>query len=258
MDHALDLLTAFDEQRLELSVAEIARRIGTHRSTASRLAALLHQRGFLQRVGQLYRPGVELVRLGALAVDGIDLVAHLRPAMEMLSSRTGETVDLGVADGDAVLTVAEIRSTHLLSYAGWAGRRSPAHSASSGKVLLAFGALAPRFPLARHTGQTITDPGTLARELGEVRRRGWAFVAEEQEAGLMAMAAPVFDDGGKCVAALSVAAPSQRMDCSVGERYASWCRTAIQESGPVRAAHLQRAGDRRLRRDLDERRTARP
>jgi DNA-binding IclR family transcriptional regulator len=239
--HALDLLSLFDDDVLGLTVSEIARRAGIHRSTASRLAALLHRRGFLARSGQSYRPGNELVRLGALAVAGMDLVTHFRPVMERLGLATGETVDLGVPDGDAVLTVAEIPGTHLLSCAGWAGRRSPAHAASSGKVLLAFEALTPRYPLARYTPRTLTGQAALEEDLAEVRHRGWSAAVEEMEAGLVAVAAPAFDEAGNCIAALSVAGPAQRMDETVRASYAHRCVTAVGEAGPVRSAQRRLA-----------------
>ena len=135
--------------------------------------------------------------------------------MERLSRLCGETVNLAVADGDGVLNVEEIPSTFILSFSGgWAGRRTPPHAAANGKVLLAYGAL--ELPvtgeLQRFTARTVVSRRRLAAELAEVRRLGYATAIGELEEGLAAVAAPIFDSAGRCVAALSVSGPDSRLD----------------------------------------------
>ena len=51
----------------------------------------------------------------------------------------------------------------------------------------------------------------LARELAEVRRRGWASAVGECEDGLNGVAAPIRDGDGRCVGALSVSGPAYRL-----------------------------------------------
>ncbi len=211
-ERVLTVLKAFDDSRMELGVADIARALSVHKSTASRLAAALERTGFLTRVGRRYRLGVEIIRLGTLALRSFDLVATMQPIMEKLSQRTGETVNLAVPDGGGVLNVAEVPSTYILSCSGgWIGRRTRPHAVANGKVLLAYGALRPPTVLERYTPQTIVSPGALASELAAVRRAGYATAVAELEEGLVAVAAPVFDPGGTCVAALSISGPEYRM-----------------------------------------------
>jgi IclR family transcriptional regulator, acetate operon repressor len=213
-DRVLQLLKSFDDTRVELGVAEIARALDVHKSTASRLAAALERAGFLARAGRRYRLGVEIIRLGAIALRSFDLVAMMQPGMEKVSQQTGETVNLAVPDGADVLNVAEVASTYILSCSGgWIGRRTRPHAVANGKVLLAYGALplpAPR-TLERYTPRTITTLDALARELDQVREDGYAKAVAELEEGLVAVAAPVFDPAGTCVAALSVSGPEFRM-----------------------------------------------
>jgi DNA-binding IclR family transcriptional regulator len=61
------------------------------------------------------------------------------------------------------------------------------------------------------TPRTIADPAVLEQELEEVRQRGYATAVEELELGLHAVAAPVFDSAGNCVAAVSISGPSYRL-----------------------------------------------
>ena len=211
-ERALALLTTFDESRTEIGVTEMAESLGVHKSTASRLAAALERAGFLNRAGKRYRLGVELIRLGTLALRSFDVVATMQPAMEKLSRQTGETVNLAVPDGADILNVAELPSTYILSCSGgWTGRRTKPHAVANGKVLLAYGAIAVPSQLDRYTEHTITTQGALRDQLAAVRRDGYATATAELEDGLVAVAAPVFDGTGACVAALSVSGPAYRM-----------------------------------------------
>ena len=226
-DRVLQLLKTFDDARVELGVAEIARALDVHKSTASRLAAALERAGFLTRAGKRYRLGVEVIRLGTIALRSFDLVATMQPGMEKVSQQTGETVNLAVPDGTDVLNVAEVASTYILSCSGgWIGRRTRPHAVANGKVLLAYGAISPPTVLERYTPQTITSPDRLASELARVRREGYATAVAELEEGLIAVAAPVFDPSGACIAALSITGPEYRMPPETLDSLGRLCASA--------------------------------
>ena len=226
-ERVLALLKSFDDTRVEQGVAEIARTLGVHKSTASRLAAALERSGFLARRGKRYRLGVEVIRLGSLALRSFDLVATMQPAMEKLSQRTGETVNLAVPDGADVLNVAEVPSTYILSCSGgWIGRRTKPHAVANGKVLLAYGVLPRPAALERYTTRTITSFEALDAELATVRRDGYATAIAELEEGLVAVAAPVFDPAGTCVAALSISGPEFRMRADALDALGHLCGSA--------------------------------
>jgi IclR family transcriptional regulator, acetate operon repressor len=211
-ERALALLTSFDDSRIELGVTEMADSIGVHKSTASRLAAALERAGLLSRHGRRYRLGLEVIRLGTLALRSFDFIASMQPAMDKLSQQTGETVNLAVPDGADILNVAEVASTFILSCSGgWIGRRTKPHAVANGKVLLAYGAIGIPLTLKRYTDHTIVTRDALEAELAAVRRNGYATAVAELEDGLVAVAAPVFDGAGTCVAALSVSGPAYRM-----------------------------------------------
>ncbi|HEY5361646.1 MAG TPA: IclR family transcriptional regulator [Streptosporangiaceae bacterium] len=211
-ERVLALLTSFDDARPEQGVTELAQIIGVHKSTASRLAAVLERAGLLSRHGRRYRLGLETIRLGTLALRSFDFVASMRPAMEKLSRQTGETINLALPDATGILNVAEVPAAFILSCSsGWIGRRTQPHAVANGKVLLAHGAIPLPRHLERYTDQTITDPAILAAELAAVRANGYATAVGELEDGLVAVAAPVFDSSGDCIAALSVSGPAFRL-----------------------------------------------
>jgi DNA-binding IclR family transcriptional regulator len=214
VDRALQMLLAFDgEEQRQLTVAALATTLGVHRSSASRLAATLAQRGFLERVpgSDAFRLGPALGRLGLLSMGGRGLISESREAMERLADRTGEAVVLSVREGDAVVDVAQVSGPHIVGIRNWIGRRTPLHASSDGKVFLACGPDPPPEPWPAPTDRTITDREALARELEQVRARGWATAVGELEEGLNGVAVPVRDGAGRCVAALSVSGPAYRL-----------------------------------------------
>jgi DNA-binding IclR family transcriptional regulator len=201
-----------------LGVSELGRRLGVHKATASRLAGTLAERGLLERdpLTDRYRLGFGLIRLAGAALAGLDLVSSARPVLEDLAEETQETVTIGVVSGDEVVSVDQVTGTRSIVSVSWVGRRTPLHTTSTGKVLLAFMEDAERErhisrPLVRSTNRSIVDAAALRSQLADVRRRGYAQTLEELEQGLNAVAAPVRQADGRVVAALSVSGPAFRM-----------------------------------------------
>jgi DNA-binding IclR family transcriptional regulator len=202
----------------EIGVSELGRQLGVHKATASRLAAVLAERGLLERdpVSERYRIGFGLVRLAGAAMSGLDLVRLARPILETLAERSREASNLGVRSGDDVVYVDQIAGSRAIVTVSWVGRRTPLHCTSNGKVLLAWAdeqdrerVLAGR--LEAFTSHTVTDADALRTELGVIRRRGFAQAIEELEDGLNAVAAPVRQADGRVIAALGVSGPAFRM-----------------------------------------------
>lgn len=210
-DKALAILTAFDEGRPDLGVSELAVELGLHKSTVSRLLAALERRGLVRREGERFAPGPELARLGALAVRGLPLAAAARSPLELLAEQTGETVNLAVREGERALNVLQVDARHFVGVTDWTGRAAPLHASANGKALLAFGDSPLGGRLSRLTPRTIVDRGGLRAELERARSAGFAVAVEELELGLHAVAAPVFDATGSCVAAVSVSGPAYRL-----------------------------------------------
>src|SRR5512143_659027 len=139
VDRAASLLIALGETEGEAGVTELARRLGLHKSTASRLLATLQRRGLVEQDEETgkYRLGLVVIRLAEQAERTLDLRGIAMPELERLARLTRETVSLAVLDGDASLTVAQADGPNLVAVADWTGRTTPLHCVASGKVLLA-------------------------------------------------------------------------------------------------------------------------
>ena len=218
VDRAASLLLALGESQGEVGVTELSRRLGLHKSTASRLLATLERRGLVEQDEETgrYRLGLVVIRLAGRAERTLDLRGIALPELERLARLTHETAGLGVLEGDRVQFVAQADGPSLIAVGDWTGRASALHANASGKVLLA--SLAERevlgivrCGLTRYTDRTITDLEPLLEELARARRRGYAIALSELENGLNAVAAPVEDVRGRVVAAVELWGPSFRL-----------------------------------------------
>ncbi|MEO6570655.1 MAG: IclR family transcriptional regulator [Ilumatobacteraceae bacterium] len=201
----------------ELSLSELARRVGVAKSTAHRTCAVLTDAGMLTRTeGGRYRLGLRLIEYGHLATARSPVGEHALPLLVELRSALGETVQIGVPAGPDVVYVERVEGNRALRYSTDNSRRGPIHRSSAGKVLAAFvpGLLDLRISrgLAPSTGYTIVVPDVLRAEIDKVRQRGWARSVDETEIGMSSLAVPVRSEpGGPVVAAISMVGPTSRV-----------------------------------------------
>lgn len=214
---ALDLLDCFVEDE-ELGVSEVARRLGVAKSTAHRLLTTLASRGLIEQssVTGKYRLGLHLFELGHLALSRIELRKRSRTLLEEVRERTGWTVHLSIRQGADALFLERLPTLRGMRVMQEYRRRWPLHTTSSGKAICAFdpeGAAArieAGFP--KFTTHTITSPERFRDELEHIRRVGYATSHQELMYSLSSIAAPVLDDHGVAVAAISITGSAQDLE----------------------------------------------
>jgi IclR family acetate operon transcriptional repressor len=225
VDRAARLLSEVVHATDPMTFTGLSAATGLAKSTTSRLLLALERNHLVRRDDHgRFLPGEMFVSFAWRDGAGSSLVAVARPFLERLGKATGETINLGVAAGHSVEQIAQVDSTFMIGGTNWVGRPVPLHASGLGKVLLAYGAAKlPPGDLERCTDKTITSEAALRAELAAVRARGYAVTDEELEAGLIAFAAPVFRYDGAVVAALSVSAPTSRMNREVAAKAARRC-----------------------------------
>ncbi|TXH57486.1 MAG: IclR family transcriptional regulator [Burkholderiaceae bacterium] len=214
---ALQVLEAFSYERPVLGVSELARQLGMGKSSVHRILSTLAEQGFVVKtVDDRYRLGLKLHALGQLVVNPLELRTVARGPMERLRNECGETVHVAVLEGSDAMYVHRIESQATLRTFSRVGRRVPAHTTSSGKVLLAFGDPAQidvvvAAGLPRIGPRSITTERGLRDALRTIRSDGYAVSVEENERGVVSIGAPIFGHDGACIAAVSMAGPALRM-----------------------------------------------
>jgi DNA-binding IclR family transcriptional regulator len=218
VDRAAALLLALGESSGEAGVTELARRLGLHKSTASRLLATLQKRGLVEQDEESgkYRLGLVVIRLAGRAESTLDLRSISMPELDRLARTTRETTGIGILHEDRYLTVAQADGPNLVAMGDRTGRPAPLHSTAAGKVLMSAMAERDVMRLVKRgldhcTDRTITQLEPLLEELARVRRRGFATAFGESDAALNGVAAPVYDARGQVMAAVDIWGPAYRV-----------------------------------------------
>jgi DNA-binding IclR family transcriptional regulator len=225
VDNALWLLQLVAE-RQALRVSEAADLLGVARSTAHRLLSALRRRDFLMqdKPNGAYRPGPALHAIGMVAISRLDVRRIAQPVLEQLRDKTKETASIAVLEGTMIRFVECYEGLSTVRVGSRAGIVRHAHASAVGKAILAAlpdSELGRRYPgeeLPAPTSASITSRHELMRELGQIRRQGYALNWEESSDGVAAVAVAVRDASGIPLASISVAVPSMRLGGIAGIR----------------------------------------
>lgn len=212
------VLDLFSTTNPEWGVSEVAAKLGIPRSSAHALLASLAEIGILQwREGGRYRIGWRILELAEVRRGMIDIRAAAEPVLQRLVQQHGETCHLAIRDRHTVLYLDKLVGTHNISVQGARiGTRLECHCTAVGKVLLAFADSTvvddylATVTLSRHTPNTITEGDRFRRELDEIRSRGVGFDLGEAVDDVYCVAAPLRDELGQVVAAMSLSSPIMR------------------------------------------------
>jgi DNA-binding IclR family transcriptional regulator len=208
---ALDILEIFSFTEPRLTLAQISQRLKIPKSTAHNLLRTLAARGYVERPDRdQYALGTAICSLTQAVRVNVEVRDRAAPLLRQLADSCRGSSFLVVLDSGRALYVYAVESPQRLRARTMVGERFYLHCTGVGKAILAF--LPPEQyrrivateGLPAFTPSTITRPQALARELAEVRSRGFAIDRSEHEPRTYCIAAPILDDGGRVIGACSI------------------------------------------------------
>lgn len=218
---ALNILEYLGTVESGSTLTEISAKLRFGKSTVHRLLATLQDRDFVwfDPHSSRYILGARILQLSEQLSHQSILVRYGEPLLERLAQVTGETCNLGVLDGDKVLYLIMKESRNPLRMAGQRGKRLPAHCTALGKAILSglsreelMQIYDEKQVFENSTSNSISTLAGLIEELENVRLKGLAFDNEELYPGVVCLGAPVRDQRGETVAAVSISLPKNRID----------------------------------------------
>ena len=221
------VLRAFDPGHRRLSLTDIAARAGLPAPTTLRIVRqLVDAQALSRRDDGTYVIGRFLWDVGLLAPVNTGLREVAAPYLQDLHAATRATVHLATRDGDAALYLDRLVGHASVPVVSRVGGRLPLHATGVGKVLLAHAPDDVRTHvlthLSRHTAYTVMSPGTLERQLADIRRVGFATTTEEMTLGACSVGVPIRVRGrrlgegsdAEVIAAIGIVVGSLRRDKS--------------------------------------------
>lgn len=220
-----------------ITAAELCQRLDVPKPTVHRIIGQLEQEGLLQKEpdGRYLAPGPRLrkIALGVLAQRCVG--APRRAVLQQLADELGETCNLTLLDGHELVYFERVETNWPVRIQLHPGSRMPLHCTASGKLFLAMmplhrrRALLSSLSLEVHTRHTITQREALERELDRIAEQTLSTDNEELIEGMVAIAAPIYDEVGQVRAAVAVHAPTIRKPLSSLMEWApSLRRAALQ------------------------------
>ncbi|MBI3668008.1 MAG: IclR family transcriptional regulator [Acidobacteria bacterium] len=215
------ILAAFSQNpQHPISLEEITQSVNLAKTTVHRLLYSMKKLGYVEQSLDtgLYMLSQKFFELGRAGLPYQRVVTVARPLLENLRLRCGESVHIAVLEKGLITFIAVVESPNPYRCAAIPGEVSYAHSTAVGKCLLASLSEEEVENVIREHGlpklarNTITSGTQLLDELRRVRDEGVSTNIEENIDGVICVAAPIRDNTGVPIAALSVSGPAIRME----------------------------------------------
>lgn len=191
---ALRLLEAFGMEDAQLSLAEISRRTGLHKTTALRIARTLAQDNYLvQRDDGNWRLGRAVGWLGACYQATFDVHEVVEPVLRVLSAQTGESASFYVREGNQRTCLARVNGPRTIRHDVRVGVGFPLDLGAPGRVILAYG-------------------GQAGEPYESIRQSGYAMSLGERDPEVSSVAAPIFGLQWRLLGSICISGPTSRLN----------------------------------------------
>ena len=202
-----------------LRFSDLGSATGLTRGTLHRLLYTMVCAGFVdqERATRRYHVGAEFLAVGALRSNQFNLRDLARPALVRLAKATDDTVYLTVRSGpDSVCLDRQEGGFPIKTMTLSIGGRRPLGVGAGSLAILSFLPETERRDVVRRNAARlkaylVISPTALQDESRRARERGYAINDGMVLHGMSAIGIPILDPQGNPIAALSVAAISERM-----------------------------------------------
>jgi DNA-binding IclR family transcriptional regulator len=212
LERGLLILEHLAQSRRGVTLSQLSSKLQLPRSTGHALLLTYQRCGYVQRDKETgrYRLGSRLHTLANMALAGHTLRSHCSSFLHRLMQDTGATVHLAVMEQGEVILIDRVEPNGTARLATWVGKRMGLHCTALGKAIIAY--LPPtvlddlicKQGLIRYNENTIASIRKLRAACEQIRQLGYAVDDEEEEIGVRCIGAPVHNDKGEVVAAISI------------------------------------------------------
>lgn len=207
----IDILELISGEPKGISLSEIAAALSIPVTSASDIIRALLEKEMIEIIDErskLYGIGVKAYYIGNSFISNTSLVDKAKDSIEELGTKTNKTVFLGKLVNNKITYIYKFEPKDLKIATCAIGSNADIHSTSLGKCMLAhdFELLTKimNSELKRKTVNTIVDAEELKKEIDIVRRQGYGLDNCEEKEHLLCIGAPIFDNNGKVIAAISI------------------------------------------------------
>lgn len=240
LERGIAVLKLFSASTRELTGADISRALGLPRASVFRLIHTLEQLDLLEHSpndpsGAHFRLGVGVLRLGFEYLASQNIAQHASPILDCLRDVTGMTAHLVVRDGRDVVFVLTAMGPSAMFQTIPVGTRLPVHATALGRALLckmddvSLCGLFEGHEFKTYTSQTPRNLTEMKDKLRFDVQQGYSLSEGGFESSISVVAAPVQDQTGNSVAAVSITVPAHQIEPQKRHQYIQLVRQAAQD-----------------------------
>lgn len=231
----LAVIEAFDSERPETTLIEIARKTGHSPAAVRRSIFTLEALGYVRRVEKKFVLTPKILLLGSAYFKSAHIEDALIPELRSFVEAHGDAASVGVLVDRDVLYIAHHSAGNGLRPVAGTGVAYAAHATSMGRILLAYADRSEldaylEAPLKPLTDVTVTDPVEFRAIVVAARQNGYAIAVDQLAYGVTALAVPVVLANGEVVAAVNSSGYTGRLtpEALVAERLDDLRQTAAR------------------------------
>lgn len=217
LSKGIDVLEILKEKENSISFVELQRELNIPKTTLYRILKTLIERKLVIYENKKYKLGYGFLQFTKRILSEIPLREIANPYLKKICEKTGETAELIIPDGDAILYIDKIESPQSIKLFSQIGSRyETLHASAPGKILLAYDNIVfERYMKKREfikiTKKTIVDKEKIKEEIKRIKKRGWSFDIGEARIDVVRIAGPVINYEGKLTGIVGIAGPCYRI-----------------------------------------------
>ena len=261
LQRAFDLLDIIGGSSAPLALKEISVQAALPRSSTYRFLRNVEQRGYIRcDTNGKYHLGLKFLLLQQQGDQDFELKKLARPFLERLREATGETVHLGVLFQNRVLYVDSVESPHLIRMVAQIGSTIGVYCTALGKALLMnldneeVLKILETETMVQRTESTLLTPDAYLADIERTRLWGYGMDAQESSEDSRCISAPILDNQGRAIGAISISGPSSRFGKEEIENVAvPALLAATSELSDLLGGGNQSVSDRKARKERTKR-----
>lgn len=238
LERGLSVVSAFDAERRQMTLSDVARVVDLPKSTVRRALHTLSSLGYLDTDGRLYTLTPRILRLANAYLSSNRLSRVAQAICERVANEADASCSLAVMSEADIVVIAWADPRHLQSIGIDIGYRTPALSTATGRAMLAsrdadaLDAFMKTAQLQKLNRSTVIDRVKLRSLIDASRRDGFALADQETQPGFRSLAVPVRHGSDSVVAALDISIRIERAELkALPKVFLPMLRAAAEEIG---------------------------
>ena len=209
----IEVLRAFDAGQINMTVADIARKVGQTRAATRRLVRTLEALGYVRNVDQRYRLTARALKLGLGFLQSRSIGHLVGPVLRAESIALGESISLALLEAGEAIYVFHNPTDRAAELSGHTiGSSLPLTTTATGQAICAFLPEERRKQILNTSSLPDIRRDDLLQDLAEVVTQGFALRPVTPRSDLLALGVPAFNLGREVAGALSIIFHINRYD----------------------------------------------